>query len=91
MTSRTRHPWLTAKAVAAAKPQAKEYAPWARPLAHFGVRESCGRTAMSRAGRVGESAEAGARATVRSDDNCTGRVRRTAASEEWSGYRTVDS
>ena len=38
MTSRTRHTRLSANAVAAAKPRAKEYTLWDGSLAHFGVR-----------------------------------------------------
>lgn len=38
MTGRTRHTRLSANAVAAAKPRAKEYTLWDGSLAHFGVR-----------------------------------------------------
>ena len=38
MTNRNRHPRLTAKAVTAAKPRAKEHTLWDGTLAHFGVR-----------------------------------------------------
>ena len=38
MTSRTRHTRLSANAVAAAKPRAREYTLWDGSLSHFGVR-----------------------------------------------------